>query len=167
MHSGHAPHMAAFTLALAAACTAALLPGCGGSHRSRSASGTAQQLAAEAVVDRDLASAADSVTADLAALTGSRQRYGIVRGGASGRLYAPGTLVYDGPLEEALARACAETGMRLHVAGKAPDVPVIVHVHMTDKPWLHIFRAIGMQTGPGARVRLSEPARRVELNWGA
>ena len=64
-----------------------------------------------------------------------------------------------------LEKACAAVGFRLVVLGEAPEVPVMVHVRMTDRPWLSIIRAIGRQTGTGQRVRLLEAARVVELAY--
>lgn len=119
------------------------------------------------LVDRQLDDAADLITRDLAVLTGSTQRTGRYPVSPASRLVATGTLVFDGPLEEALAKACAAVGYRLVVRGEAPDLPAIVHVHMTARPWLAIFRAIGRQTGPGEVVRLWESARLVELSYRA
>lgn len=129
---------------------------------SRPAAGTGTP---SAIVDRNLTDAADSITHDLSVLTGSRQNLGIRPAAATGRLYAPGSLKYDGPLEGALQKACAETGMRLVVTGSRPDVPVIVHVQVTGRPWLKVFRAIGEQTGAAQRVRLIEAAKVVELAY--
>ena len=117
-----------------------------------------------ALVDRHLDDAADVITRDLAAMNGSAQAYDGIPASAS-LLRSSGTLLWDGPIEGALEKACAAVGFRLVVLGEAPEVPVMVHVRMTDRPWLSIIRAIGRQTGTGQRVRLLEAARVVELAY--
>lgn len=93
-------------------------------------------------VDMALADASDSITRDLAILTGgNRVTAPAVPGGS---LAAPVSLVFDGPLEESLERVCALTGFRLEAKGVKPDIPTMVHVRMTARP-----AAASGWSGPG------------------
>lgn len=114
------------------------------------------------VVDLALKDASESITADLAALTGSRQHlqfypeYG-------GDLYTPVNLTWDGPLQGALASVASKIGYRLVVEGKEPSAPAQIHVKCLDKPALHVLREIGLQTGKDTGVHVQEADRPIRL----
>lgn len=104
-------------------------------------------------VDMALADASDSITRDLAILTGGNRVTAPAAPGGS--LAAPVSLVFDGPLEESLERVCALTGFRLEAKGVKPDIPTMVHVRMTARParrkksrWTRPAAASGW-SGPG------------------
>lgn len=120
---------------------------------------------AERQVDRSLNEAAHSIMADLARLNGSTQTYGATSAPIAGPLATRVTLTHDGPLRSALERVCAATGMRLVVEGREREVPVLVRLNARDVPALHVFREIGLQTGPYERVRVDEANRLVTLRW--
>ena len=90
--------------------------------------------------------ASDSITRDLAILTGGNRVTAPAAPGGS--LAAPVSLVFDGPLEESLERVCALTGFRLEAKGVKPDIPTMVHVRMTARPAIAVIREIGLQAGP-------------------
>ena len=113
------------------------------------------------LVDMALADASDSITRDLAILTGgNRVTAPAVPGGS---LAAPVSLVFDGPLEESLERVCALTGFRLEAKGVKPDIPTMVHVRMTARPAIAVIREIGLQAGPKEKITVDEAGRRIGL----
>lgn len=112
-------------------------------------------------VDMALADASDSITRDLAILTGGDRID--APPAASGDLAGPVSLIFDGPLEQALERVCALTGFRLETKGGKPVIPTMVHVHMTKRPALAVVREIGLQAGPKEKITVDEAGRRIEL----
>ena len=114
-------------------------------------------------VDMALADASDSITRDLAILTGGNRVTAPAAPGGS--LAAPVSLVFDGPLEESLERVCALTGFRLEAKGVKPDIPTMVHVRMTARPAIAVIREIGLQAGPKEKITVDEAGRRIGLEW--
>lgn len=112
-------------------------------------------------VDMALADASDSITRDLAILTGGNRV--TAPSSPTGSLAAPVSLVFDGPLEESLERVCALTGFRLETEGEKPDIPTMVHVRMTARPAISVIREIGLQTGPKEKITVDETGRRIVL----
>lgn len=118
-----------------------------------------------AYIDVQLRNASESISHDLATLTGSTQNRDYHDPPGAGDLYAHMDLHWDGPIEGALARVASHAGYKLQVDGEAPKVPVNVHINIKDRPCLAIFREIGLQTGPREGVHVDENLRLVTLRY--
>lgn len=118
---------------------------------------------ADSFVDQQLRNSGEAITRDLAVLTGSQQNrdYGAPIG--AGDLYSKVTVIWDGPIEGALAEISSKIGYKLEIEGSAPAVPVLVHIKQIDRPALTIIRDIGTQTGPQEGVALNEQMRVIRL----
>ena len=124
---------------------------------------TAQAPDEQKIVDQSLNDAANVIMADLARLTGSYQSYDASH--ATSPLQERMNLRFEGPLQEALGRVCAQIGYRLVIVGTPRPAPVLVHVQARETPVLHILRELGLQTGPYEQIRVVEEGRFIELTW--
>ncbi len=115
-------------------------------------------------VDRKLCDAAESIRFDLSWLAGIKERIVLPRE-AHGDLLRRMDLLYDGPIENALAAVAARSGFRLEKEGKEPETPVCVHVHLKDRTCLAILRELSFQTGAGEGLVVSEEMRSITLRY--
>lgn len=117
----------------------------------------------ETLVDQSLRDAAESITRDLAVLTGSRQNRDYGSPAGSGDLYSAISLNWDGPMEGALSDVASKVGFKFLIEGKERPTPLLVHVRLIDRPAIMVIREIGAQTGPGEGVLVDESARTLRL----
>lgn len=78
-------------------------------------------------------------------------------------LMKPVTLDWTGPLGALTERLAAMAGYEYVVAGAAPVRPVIVDVHVVDKPLIGVFREAGYQAGTRAKVVVNAARGVVEV----
>jgi len=144
----------------------ALLAGC--------ANPTLTPVAAEPdIVTVKLAAAADKASQALDSIAGIEQmrrpaappleNYDT----ASPSLLQPITLRWSGPIEQ-VSRALAERGgLKFHVKGNVPSVPLAVNVDVYQQPILHVLRDIGLQAGSRADLAVDGVNGVVELRYAA
>ena len=121
-------------------------------------------LEARSYVEQKLRDAAEAISHDLSLLTGSSNRdfdEPLAVGGLAEKM----DLIFDGPLEAALARVAARSGYRLDIQGEAPQSPLLVHLRMKDRPCLDILRELGMQTGSREGIVVSEVMKTITLTY--
>jgi hypothetical protein len=135
--------------------------GCAGLQKTRKGAETP----AENLVERSIRQAGESISNDLAILSGSTQNRDFGHSSGSGDLYSRITLRWTGPIEGALSEVASKIGYKFEVEGKPPGTPAIVHVKLIDRPALSVIRDIGLQTGPGENLELDESLRLVRLTY--
>ncbi|MBQ7607680.1 MAG: DotD/TraH family lipoprotein [Desulfovibrionaceae bacterium] len=115
-------------------------------------------------LDQKLSEVAESIRFDLSWLAGTRERI-ILPQEARGDLLRRMDLLWDGPIEIALARVAAQAGFRFEKEGKEPETPVCVRVHLKDRTCLAILRELSFQTGAGEGLAVSEEERTITLRY--
>lgn len=116
-------------------------------------------------MDMKLRDAAESISKDMAQLSGSAQNRDYTSEKGSGSLYVKMDMTWDGPIEGALREVASTAGFRFNVEGDAPVAPVIIHVRLKDRPALAVLREIGMQTGASEGVIINEDTRTIVLKY--
>ncbi|MDR1856851.1 MAG: DotD/TraH family lipoprotein [Desulfovibrio sp.] len=122
-------------------------------------------LTAQELVDRRIADAAEAISRDLAVLTGSTQARDASSPAGEGDLYRRISLVWEGPMEGALARVAASIGYTLDVRGKRPASPRLVHAKLLDRPALAVIRELGLATGSDEHLEVDESLRLLRLEY--
>lgn len=82
-------------------------------------------------------------------------------------LMQPISIRWSGPID-LIAKTLAErAGMRFHVRGSVPPVPLTVNVDAYQQPILHILRDIGLQAGRRADLSVDAASGLIELRYAA
>ena len=125
------------------------------------------------IVTVKLAQAADKAAAALDGIAGiEQQRNPDVHpiedySGAPPNLTQPVTIRWSGPVEQITKELAERAGLRFHVKGNVPAVPLVVNVDAYQQPIVHILRDIGLQAGHRADISVDAIAGIVEVRYAA
>lgn len=135
---------------------------CGGCVKSAP---KAERTEAVIFMDTKLRDAAESISKDMAQLSGSTQNRDYASEKGVGSLYTKMDMTWDGPIEGALREVASTVGFRFNVEGKTPLTPVLVHIKLKERPALAVLREIGLQTGASEGVIINEDSRTIVLKY--
>jgi defect in organelle trafficking protein DotD len=84
---------------------------------------------------------------------------------APSNLMQPVSIRWSGPIEAVTKVLADHAGMRFHVKGNIPPVPLTVNVDAYQQPILHVLRDIGLQAGHRADLSVDPRAGVIELRY--
>jgi defect-in-organelle-trafficking protein DotD len=153
---------------LAAFCAAVLLAGCEQQPL------TVTPVATEPdIVTVKLAQAADKAAAALDTISAIDQARNPATppledySNAPANLMQPVSLRWSGPIEQVTRALADRAGMRFHVKGREPPMPITVNVDSYQQPILHVLRNIGLQAGHRADLAVDPASGVIELRYAA
>lgn len=123
------------------------------------------------IVTIKLAQAADKASAALDSIAGiEQQRNPEIKpienyAGAPPNLMQPVTLRWSGPIEQVTLALAGKAGLRFHVKGNVPAVPLTVNVDAYQQPLLHVLRDIGLQAGHRADLAVDTVSGVIEVRY--
>jgi defect-in-organelle-trafficking protein DotD len=86
---------------------------------------------------------------------------------ASPNILQPVSLRWSGPIEQVTRILAERAGMRFHVLGRSPEVPLVVNVDAYQEPILHVLRDVGLQAGTRADLSVNQNEGVVEVRYAA
>lgn len=125
------------------------------------------------IVTVKLAQAADKASAALDSISGiEQQRNPDVHPvedytGVPPNLMQPITIRWSGPVEQITKALAERAGLRFHVKGNVPAVPLVVNVDAYQQPIIHVMRDIGLQAGHRADISVDGATGAVEVRYAA
>lgn len=123
------------------------------------------------IVTIKLAQAADKASSALDSIAGiEQQRNPTLKpienyAGAPANLMQPVTIRWSGPLEKITQALAEKAGLRFHVKGNQPAVPLTVNVDAYQQPLLHVLRDLGLQAGHRADLAVDTASGVVEVRY--
>ena len=120
------------------------------------------------IVTVKLAQAADKASQALDSIAGIEQMKSPAPppedySGAPPDLMQPITIRWSGPIEPITRTLAQRAGLKFHIKGNVPAVPLTVNVDVYEQPILHVLRDIGMQAGHRADVSVNAASGAVEV----
>ena len=82
-------------------------------------------------------------------------------------LSQPITVRWSGPVEQMIYVLANKAGYKMHVKGRVPEVPIVVHLDVYQKPLIHVMRDIGLQMGSRADLIVNQEKDYVEVIYAA
>ena len=148
----------------------ALLAGC---DTSSSYSGsTVTPVATEPdIVTVKLAAAADKASKALDTISGIEQERNPATppmedySNAPASLMQPVSLKWSGPIEQVAQALADRAGMRFHIKGTRPPVPIVVNVDAYQQPIIHVLHDLGLQAGHRADLAVDAQNGVIELRY--
>lgn len=143
----------------------ALLAGC--EHNN----GSTPVAAEPDIVTVKLAQAADKASQALDSIAGiEQQRHPNTQpiedySNAPANLMQPVSIRWSGPIDQVARNLAERAGMRFHIKGNEPPVPLTVNVDAYQKPILHVLRDLGLQAGHRADLAVDPASGVVELRY--
>jgi defect-in-organelle-trafficking protein DotD len=147
---------------------ATLLAGC-----DHSGSSTSPVATEPDIVTVKLAQAADKASQALDSIAGIEQQRAPATppledySNAPANLMQPVSIRWSGPIEQITKELADKSGMRFHVKGNTPAVPLTVTVDAYQKPILHVLRDIGLQAGHRADLAVDPASGVIEIRYAA
>ncbi|MFY9288025.1 MAG: DotD/TraH family lipoprotein [Alphaproteobacteria bacterium] len=86
---------------------------------------------------------------------------------APSNLMQPISIRWSGPIEQITRTLADRSGMRFHVKGNVPPVPLNVTIDAYQKPILHVLRDIGLQAGHRADLAVDTGSGVIEVRYSA
>jgi len=80
-------------------------------------------------------------------------------------LMQPVSVRWSGPIEPIVKSLAERAGLRFHVKGNVPPVPLTVNVDAYQQPILHVLRDIGLQAGHRADLAVDGVAGVIEIRY--
>lgn len=125
------------------------------------------------IVTVKLAQAADKAAAALDSISGiEQQRNPDIHpvedySGVPPNLMQPVTIRWSGPIEQISKSLAERAGLRFHVKGNVPAVPLVVNIDVYQQPIIHVLRDIGLQAGHRADLAVDGATGTVEVRYAA
>jgi defect-in-organelle-trafficking protein DotD len=122
------------------------------------------------IVTVKLAQAADKASQALDSIAGIEQQRGPTPpiddfNSAPSNLMQPVTLRWSGPIEPVTRTLAERAGLKFHVKGSVPPVPLTVNVDVYEQPILHVLRDIGLQAGHRADLAVDAANGIIEVRY--